>query len=395
MPARIRSFVAFLLGILLLSTGPSLSATSSPFVINVILPLTGGVAAFGGEILDAFRVYESLANQQGGINGQPIHFDVHDDQSSPVVAVQLFSQIVASSHPAVILGATPTPTCNALAPLAKDGPLLFCATPGYIGTPGFVFGASMGLFPFDRGMIGYFRQRGFQRLAVISSTDAVGQANDEITRQVLALPENRDLKAVAWEHFNNGDLNVSAQVQHIRASGAQAIVAWVTGTGYGTLLRNLNDAGVDLPITSTGAGLTEAVLSQYASFIPSDLAVPAAAFMALSQVEGTPLQKPVAELYAAYKAAGKTVTPQGPSFSWDFCHMLIAAFKKYGTNATAQQLRDYILAIHGYAGIDGVYDFRIGDQHGLSSSNVVMIRWDPNSKTFTPASRLGGAPLRK
>jgi branched-chain amino acid transport system substrate-binding protein len=393
MGSWLRTFTLSLLG-MLMAAGP-LSSATAPYVIHVIIPMTGSAAFTGIDDNDALQIFEKIANDRGGVRGQPIHFEVHDDQSSQVIAVQLFSQ-VTSTHPAVILGGSPSATCSALAPLAKNGPVLYCLTPAYKGIPGgFVFGAAMALSAYDRGMIGYFRLRGFKRLAIVSTTDGTGQTNDQATREILALPENRDEKVVAWEHFNPGDLNVAAQVQNIRNADPQAIVAWAGGPAFLTLLHGLRDAGVDLPLTSTGAGLTADQLSRDEAFLPSEMVLPSLPFLVPSQLKGTRLQKPVDELVAAFKAAGKPISPLGPAFVWDFSHMLVDALRKFGPTMTQEQLRDYILAIHDYAGADGIYDFRSGDQHGLSESNVLMVKWDIPTKSFVAVSRLGGAPLTK
>jgi hypothetical protein len=44
--------------------------------------------------------------------------------------------------------------------------------------------------------------------------------------------------------------------------------------------------------------------------------------------------------------------------------------------------------------VNGLYDFRSGDQHGLTDSAVVVARWDKGRKEMVAASRAGGAPLR-
>jgi branched-chain amino acid transport system substrate-binding protein len=58
-------------------------AATAPYSIDMILPLTGP-AAFAGHTQEAAaRVYETAVNKTGGIHGQPLHFEIHDDQSSP------------------------------------------------------------------------------------------------------------------------------------------------------------------------------------------------------------------------------------------------------------------------------------------------------------------------
>jgi branched-chain amino acid transport system substrate-binding protein len=111
--------------------------------INVILPLTGGGAFLGKAEQQALIQFEKAANADGGIHGQTLKFVFHDDQSSPQVAVQLANQVKATNPP-VILGSSLVALCNAMAPLMKDGPLLYCFSPGiHPVNGGFVYSSSI------------------------------------------------------------------------------------------------------------------------------------------------------------------------------------------------------------------------------------------------------------
>ena len=124
-------------------------------------------------------------------------------------------------------------------PIAKDGPVLYCFSPAILPPKGgYVFSTSIPVDPYINAMIRYFRLRGFHRLAIISSTDGSGVADDEATRRRLTLPENRDLRIVDWEHFNPIDLTVDAPAANIKHSDAQAIIIWISGTPFGTVLRS-------------------------------------------------------------------------------------------------------------------------------------------------------------
>lgn len=390
---NLRMLIA-LAGALVLMTATASSA-AGPYVIPVIVPLTGPSANTGALAAQTLRIFEGYANQHGGLRGQPIHFDIRDDGSQPQTAVQLLSAIMAD-HPAVVLGPTPTQTCNALAPLVQNsGPVLYCSTPGTLPPRGgYVFCAAMALPQFDRGIIRYMRLKGYKKLAIISSTDGSGQANDAATREVLALPESKDLKVVTWEHMGPSDISATAQAVHIKNSGADAIIAWVSGPTFGTVLRSLRDAGVELPLTPNGANVNENELIQFGAFLPKDMPLAGFAFMAPSEVQNTPLRAPVNDMIAAFRAAHTDISPGGTGYAWDVAAIVLSGLRKIGPSATAQQLRDYILSLRKFAGIDGVYDFSIGDQHGLTDANVVMVGWDATAKGWTPLSKLGSIPLK-
>lgn len=102
----------------------SLAFAAEPFNIDVVLPLTGPAAFLGKAEQVALQRAEASLAKTDGIGGRPIKFVLHDDQSSPQVAVQLASQIVASKAP-VVLGSAVVAMCNAMAPLMRKGPVLY------------------------------------------------------------------------------------------------------------------------------------------------------------------------------------------------------------------------------------------------------------------------------
>ena len=100
-----------------------------PYEINVILPLTGGAAFLGQTEWRTLQVLERFENSSGGIQGRPIHLAVQDDQTSPQLGVQLANQVLAKKVP-VLLGSALVAICRAMAPLMKDGPVMYCFSPG-------------------------------------------------------------------------------------------------------------------------------------------------------------------------------------------------------------------------------------------------------------------------
>ncbi len=125
--------------VLLLLALPAVAA--DPYTIDVILPMTGG-AAFNGKIQEqGLRILESLVNKTGGIHGRPLDFAVHDDQSSPLVDVQIVNALL-EKKPAVILGPSSNAACSAILSLLTNGPTVnWCFSPGVNPPSGsYVFG---------------------------------------------------------------------------------------------------------------------------------------------------------------------------------------------------------------------------------------------------------------
>ena len=224
-----------------LATSPADAA--EPYNINVILPLTGSGAFLGTGEKQSLELAEKAVNATGGINGQPLHFVFNDDQSSPQVGVQLATEIIASK-PAVILGSSLVAICRAIAPLMKNGPVQYCFSPGLHPEPGaYSFTASVSTVDLAQAVVRYFRLKGWKRVALMVSTDATGQDFEDGMKQVLALPENKDMKVVATAYFNITDISVTAQLENIKAAEPQCFIAWSSGTPIQTIFAARSKPG--------------------------------------------------------------------------------------------------------------------------------------------------------
>jgi branched-chain amino acid transport system substrate-binding protein len=376
-----------------LATGRSAPA-AEPYDIHVILPLTGGGAFLGAGHQDSLTILAEIVNKSGGIRGRQLRFVFHDDQSSPQVAVQLTSQILAEK-PAVILGSSLVAMCAAMEPLLKDGPVDYCLSPAYHPSAGsYALSSSASAIDQTKAVMRYYRMKGWTKIATLNNTDATGQQNDKATDLVAALPENKDVTLVAREHFNPTDISVAAQVERIRGSGAQAIIAGVTGLPAATVFKGMIQAGLDIPVAPTSGNEVIAQMEQWKDFLPKGLVMGSALF---PEHEGVAKLDPKIEaaqqdLYAALKEHNETAD-NIVATCWDAGLIVVEALKALGPDATAKQIRSYIGDLTDFAGIDGFYNFKENPERGLGSDSAIVVRYDPAKKAFIWLTQPGGAPL--
>ncbi len=380
---------AILLGI---AAAPGrIAAQPAPYEIPVILSLTGSAAFLGQTEADALRVLERHVNATGGIGGRPMRFAISDNASNPQTDVQLMNIIIAK-HAAVVIDGGPLAACRAVAPLiAADGPVYYCLSPAfYPPKGGYAFAAGASTEDGTRTDFNFLRNAGWKRLAIINTTDATGQEADRVLRAQLALPENHDLSAVAWEHFAPADISVAAQMSKIRESNPQVVLAFGTGTPVATVYHSMQDAALDVPVLGGNGNQTYAQMTQWASFLPRQYYLYSFKWAEYRELHGGPVKDAMAVLYHAFDAAG--LRPDlGASLAWDPALIVVSVLRKLGPQATAQEIRDAILGITDFAGIDGFYDFRVGNQRGLTLKDCIIVRWDPARGRWIPASGSGGA----
>jgi branched-chain amino acid transport system substrate-binding protein len=383
---------------LFLASSPSARAADAPYKISVILPLTGQASFLGKEEQIALNIAETYTNRTGGIQGHPVQYIFYDDQSNPQIAVQLVKQ-VSAEQPAVILGSSLVSVCSAMAPLMANGPVQYCFSPGIHPAAGsYVFSSSVSTHDLQKALFRYFREKGWKRIAIMTSSDATGQDAERGIDETLGQPEYKDagLTLVERAHFNTTDVSVAAQIEKVKAANPDAFVAWSTGTPIATIFKGIVQAGLDVPTATTDGNMTFAQMTNYADFLPKQLYIPAGEWPPHdARVKLDPaVSKVQAEFYAEFKAAN--VEPDvAASLAWGPAMVVTTALRKLGPAATATQIRDFIAGLKGEPGIDGFYDFPASAQRGLDDTNAVVTRWEPAKKAWVVLSQPGGLPLDK
>ena len=388
--------VACLAAAPVLAAAPSRAADKT-LDIPVIESLTGGGGFLGREEHDALQIAEKAFNAAGGVHGKQIRFVFHDDQSSPQISLQLLNQVIAD-HPPVVLGSTLVANCNAMAPMVRNGPVLYCFSPGVHPPAGsYMFTAGASTFDQAKALVRYFALRGWTKLALMTSSDATGQDADRGFQTLLADPDIKDVKIVAQQHFNPTDVSVVAQLERIKQAAPQAFIGWATGSPSATIFRDARQAGLDMPMGTTGGNMTYAQMKNFAAFLPKELYLPSAEWPIGEDPRGDldpGVKAKQAEFYKAFKDANAK-PDEGSVLGWDPATIVVDALRALPENVDAAGLHDYLVKLKGQAGVSGVYDFTKSPQRGLSIDNVVVTTWDPKADRWPLVARRTGVPLDK
>lgn len=374
--------------------GPANAA--QPYDINVIVPMTGGASFVGIGQKDALNALAEYVNKSGGIKGRDLHFVFHDDQSSPQVAVQLTNEILPS-HPAVVMGSSIVAMCLAMAPLMANGPVHYCLSPAIHPKPGsWTFSTSADSADQIAAVVRYYRMKGWHKIAVLDTTDASGQDGDRSIDKVLDYPENKGImQKVAVEHFNPTDISVSAQIERIKNSGAQAMIAWVTGAPAATVFKGMIQAGLNIPVAPTSGNQTFAAMHQWKSFLPKQLILASALYPPHpAGVKLDPRMEKAQHDMNAILAQHHLKADNMVATSWDAGLIVVAALRKLGPDATAAQLKSYIDDLTNFPGVDGIYNFKKYPQRGLGPDASTVTTYDAKTDSWKWISQPGGAPLK-
>ncbi len=373
----------------------SIARAAEPYEIDAILSLTGPFAFLGKAEATSLTTLEPIVNKRGGINGRPVHFVIHDDQSAPAVAVQLANAIIAK-HVPVMLGPTYVASCLAVAPLVKaSGPVQYCFAPT-IHPPAGSYTFSGGASSRDQAVetLNFALAKGWKRFAAISTTDATGQDIEAQFVELVGTGKYSAMSFVEREHFNPSDVTAAAQIAKMKAANPDAILACTVGAATGTMLRGLKEGGVDtLPVITNLGNLLHTQLDQYVQILPRQIYFTAPRVYAHDVSRSGPVRDAQTAFYQAFKGQGAR-PDVGNNFPWDPTQIVIEGLRKLGPKADAKSLLDYIEHVNSFAGTDGIYNYRDGSQRGQGLNSLVIVRWNAAKKDVETVSEPGGKPLR-
>ncbi|MFC1489296.1 ABC transporter substrate-binding protein [Thermodesulfobacteriota bacterium] len=105
-----------------------ISYASEPIIIGVPLPLSGKQMEDGRMMKDSFEMARETINQQGGINGRPLHLVYADDQGKVSIGEQIIKELVDKSKAIMLVGGHTSAPTYAMAKVANtlDVPFLVC-----------------------------------------------------------------------------------------------------------------------------------------------------------------------------------------------------------------------------------------------------------------------------
>lgn len=369
---------------------------ADPYVIDVIISLSGGGAFLGNIEKVNLEAHERSINRNGGIGGRPVSFVFHDDETSPQRGVLLAQQVFAA-QPALILGPTLQAICNAISPLLADGPLMYCFSNSFRPPKdGYSFSSGNSTEDMAAVLMTYFRLKGLTRIAVLNSTDATGQSADAAIDRLLARPANAGMAKVAHQHFNVSDVTVAAQIERIRASGAQALFAWTTGAALATVFKGMIQSGLDIPVGTTAGNQIFSQMEQYAAFLPKEVLIGSALWPEHDEIIKLDprVEAEQQEMYRTLKEAN--IRPDvGTGTTWDTASIVVAGLRRLGPQASGRGLRDFIAGLTDFAGIEGIYDFKTYPDRGIGEASSTVVRYDAAGKSWVWMSEPGGAPLTR
>ncbi len=331
--------------------------------IGVVSPQTGAAAESGGFQRNGIKMAMDAINAKGGVLGKQLEMVVADDQTTNPGAVLAFSRLANQPEIPAFIGSIRSTQVQAMAP-----DILKIGKPTMIGgtDPGLTQMGNPWLFrcrPNDSYSARVIAQFGVselkkQKWALVYSTDAFGSNGN---KALVGALDGLKITPVLQQGYANQQADFTPVVLAIRQSGADVLGTYFTyETDLGVFARQLRQLGVTIPWVGSASivnisALNLAKNALFGTFGVADYAVDSSA---------------ASKAYATeYEKQFHAVPDNQSSWAYDATNILAMAFTKAG-GTDPQKVRDAIIAIKGYAGAEGTYNFDAkGD--GLHGYNVV------------------------
>jgi branched-chain amino acid transport system substrate-binding protein len=342
---------------------PTASQAADPIKIGMVAPLTGPIADAGRYGVQGAKLAVEEVNKAGGVLGRQFELVIEDDQSLNPSTVLAFTKLADDKDIVAFLGPTRSTQIQSIAPSVKQAgrPVMIGGT-----DPSLTLAGNPWLFRFRpndtytaRVMSDYgLNKLGKKKWAIVHATDAFGTTAKNLFSDAL---KNQGVTPVMVEGQPNNSPDYTAVALAVKQSGADVLATFITfEPDVAIFARQLRQLGVNIvwlgsPSITTTTARKLAGATLYGTFAVADF-----------HPDANPQARSFSEKYLA---SYKTTPDFFASWPYDAVHVLAQAITKAGST-DPQKIRDALLAVKDYRGVEGTYNFdKNGD--GLHGYNIV------------------------
>ncbi|WP_165842263.1 ABC transporter substrate-binding protein [Paenibacillus xerothermodurans] len=347
------------------SAGGAAGGAGEVIKVGMTADLTGKSALTGEFKKRGAQIALDEINGAGGIQGKKLELVVEDDRGTNDGMVSAFQKLIADPEIVAVIGPITSTMSLAIDQITKR-----------TGVPVMIGGTNVELTtelknkwffrfrPSDayaaKTIVDFSTDKlGKTKAAIVYDTDAFGTAGKDL---LVAEYKKRNMTPVVTEGVTANTKDFTPVLENIRKSGADIINVYMTlSADIAQLVVQMRQLGVNAELISCAAGAQTTTIKLAGDKLDGIYGVND---FALDQSEET--KRFVAKFSSKY-----TDNPDLYSgWVYDALNVLAKVIEERGSDP--DQIREGILAIKGYKGVEGEYDFdELGD--GLHAYSVVKV----------------------
>lgn len=207
----------------------------------------------------------AAVNATGGIDGRKVTIDVLDDQADPTLAVTKLREAIAKNKPDAVFNSGPSTITEATLPILKQNNILsFSIGPTATSwdPKQFPLNFDLSIGPKDqiRSYLPFLEEKGYSTVGILHGSSSYGEIFGKTAGDLLA---EGGVDVVANEEYDIAALDMTSQLEAIKAKNPDVLVLDAYGAPLGYVLKGIDKLGWDVPIlgntsvTATGLISTE------------------------------------------------------------------------------------------------------------------------------------------
>lgn len=341
--------------------------------IGIWTSLTGASAIEGELVQKGAELAADQWNKKGGVNGRSVEFIIYDDQSTTEGAVTATTRLIENDKVDAIMGSNLSNSIVATADLIEAAGIPFVGNgTGSAWTNAgyhYIFrGTCVNTYINEAFVRTMAEEMGVKDAAFLYVETENGQT---AAADIEDYCEKYGVNLVYEGTYQSADSDFTGQVANIVSSKPEGVMLFGLANELSLVVRQLRQGGYNGYIYMAEAGAS-VDLMQVAGDAANGIV-----FSAAYVVPPTPEESPsdrMGEMLKAYVDLHGGMPATDVAFrAYDGMNLLLTAFANAEDIDDKDSIRDAFLAIQGYEGIGGTFDFTAGTGDGLSTCNVYMI----------------------
>lgn len=368
------SILLFLVVAWFLVPGGAAVQAKEPYKVGAIFAITGPASWLGEPERNTALMIADSINRAGGINGHPLEVIIYDTVGDETKTLLATKRLIEKDKVLAIIGPSRSGTSLAIVPTIQKAkvPLVSCAASIRIVTPvkerKWVFKTPQTDVQAAERIYDYMKGKGIRKVAIITISTGFG---DSGRAQLKRLAPAYGINIVADERYGPKDVDLTAQLTRIRASGAQALINWSIGPTQVLVVKNYRQLGMTIPLfQSHGFGSKKNI--QALGKDAEGIIFPAGRLLVADKLPYTNRQRPLLTMYKNdYESRFKSPVSTFGGHAWDALMLVVEALREVGPDKA--KIRDYLENRKDFIGTGGIFNFSPQDHNGLTKDAFEML----------------------
>ncbi|MEA2858183.1 MAG: branched-chain amino acid transport system substrate-binding protein [Methylobacteriaceae bacterium] len=372
-----------LAGLAATSLGARFAAAAEPVKIGLVAALSGQSAKSGEGITRGLTVAIDEINARGGLlGGRMLELVRRDDESNPAKGQTAARELIDKEGCAVLFGGIDSPVSLAIAPLANGAKVPFMGVWAAAtnitrnnANPNYVFRVSAVDVLVDKALIKHAMTRfAAKSPGLILVNNAWGDSNFS---GLTAAAEAAGIKLAASEKFEDKDVDMTPQLQRLRAAGADCLILVGNAAPGAQVIKSLQRSAWSVPIVShwgISGGRFPELAGSWAGKVHF---VQTYSFFGQQSDVGKKVLAALMAKYPDIKGPGDVSPPVGVANAYDAMQLTARAIDKAGSTE-GSAVREGFLGIDSYTGLIKEYakPFTDANHDALNENDYVMVRYN-------------------